>query len=70
MIDSTPSDLRREGTEQPPARRGLPGRPGKRRKYLPSAQVVEELVSLGPDLTTIVDDLRSRLVELDPTAGS
>jgi len=48
----------------------LPGRPGKRRTYLPSAQVVEELVSLGPDLTTIVDDLRSRLVELDPTAGS
>ena len=70
MIDSTHPDLCREGSEQPPARRGLPGRPGKRRKYLPSAQVVEELVSLGPDLTTIVDDLRSRLVELDPTAGS
>jgi hypothetical protein len=69
MIDSTPSELRREA-DQPPARRGLPGRPGKRRKYLPSAQVVEELASLGPDLTTIVDDLRSRLVELDPTAGS
>ena len=70
MIDSTPADLHREGSEQPPARRGLPGRPGRRRKYLPSAQVVEELASLGPDLTTIVDDLRSRLVELDPTAGS
>jgi hypothetical protein len=70
VIDSTRPELRRQNTEPPPpARPGLPGRSGKRGKYLPSAQVVEELVSLGPDLTTIVDDLRSRLSELDRTTG-
>jgi hypothetical protein len=69
VIDSTRPDLRSQGTEQPPARPGLPGRAGKRGTYLPSAQVVEELGRLGPDLTTIVDDLRSRLSELDRTLG-
>jgi hypothetical protein len=69
VIDSTRADLRRQGTEQPPARPVLPGRAGKRGKYLPSAQVVEELVSLGPDLSTIAAELRNRLTESDLTRG-
>jgi hypothetical protein len=68
VIDSTRSDLRRQSTEPPPARQGLPGRAGKRGKYLPSTQVVEELVRFGPDLTTIADELRSRLSESDLAA--
>jgi hypothetical protein len=70
VIDSTHPDLRRQGTEQLPARPGRPGRPAKRGTYLPSAQVVEELVSLGPDLSTIADELRSRLTEEDPARRS
>ena len=41
-------------------------RAGARRRqqqYLPSAQVVEELVSLGPDLSNLADDLRQRLTD-------
>ena len=62
-MDSTRPDLRWQGPEQLPARPVWPGRPGKRGKYLPSDQVVEELVRLGPDLSTIAAELRSRLSE-------
>jgi hypothetical protein len=63
VIDSTRPDLCIQGTEQLPARTSQPSRPGKRGKYLPSAQAVEELVRLGPDLSTIAEELRSRLSE-------
>jgi hypothetical protein len=33
----------------------------RRRTYLPSAQVLTELASLGPDLGRLADDLRDRL---------
>jgi hypothetical protein len=33
----------------------------RRRTYLPSAQVLTELASLGPDLARLADDLRDRL---------
>jgi hypothetical protein len=41
--------------------RGSRARP----RYLPSEQVVKELASLGTDLSTLADELRSRLS--DPT---
>jgi hypothetical protein len=63
MIDSTRPDLRRQGSEELAARAPRHDRPGKRAKYLPSPQVIEELGQLGPDLSTIADDLRSRLSE-------
>jgi len=65
MIDSTRPDLRWQSTEPPAGQPGLPRRPGKRGTYLPSAQVVDELGRLGPELATIVDDLRNRIDELD-----
>jgi hypothetical protein len=46
-------------------RRDIPGdRAGsasKRTQYLPSEQVVKELVSLGPDLSKLANELRNRL---------
>jgi hypothetical protein len=33
----------------------------RRRTYLPSAQVLTELATLGPDLARLADDLRDRL---------
>jgi hypothetical protein len=33
----------------------------RRKQYLPSAQVVQELASLGPDLSTLAEELRQRL---------
>jgi len=33
----------------------------QRRTYLPSAQVLTELATLGPDLARLADDLRDRL---------
>jgi len=33
----------------------------RRTRYLPSEQVLKELVSLGTDLSTLADELRSRL---------
>jgi len=60
MIDSTRRDLRTPGTEQLPAR---PGRLGRRAGYLPSAQVIEELGRLGPDLNAIAAELRDCLTE-------
>jgi hypothetical protein len=64
MTDSTRTDVPWPA-DQPTARPSLHTRPGKRARYLPSAQVVEELGRLGADLTTIADELRSRLTELD-----
>ncbi|HUB41283.1 MAG TPA: hypothetical protein VMA72_20765 [Streptosporangiaceae bacterium] len=66
MTDLTRIDLARQGAEQPPTRRGRQGRPAK---YLPSSQVLEELVRLGPDLSAIADELRSRLSEPGPVPG-
>jgi hypothetical protein len=43
-------------TKEKPAR-GI----GKRGSYLPSAQVLEELAALGPSLSTLADELRTRL---------
>jgi hypothetical protein len=65
VTDSTGTDLRRQNSEQPLPRPRRPERAGLRGKYLPSAQVVEELGRLGPDLGTIADELRSRLTEPD-----
>jgi hypothetical protein len=45
-------------TESPLTRRG---RRAKRDRYLPSAQVLQELAILGPDLGTLAEDLRDRL---------
>jgi hypothetical protein len=67
MIDSTGPDLRTQGTEQLPAR---PARLVRRAGYLPSDQVIEELVRLGPDLSTLAEELRSRLTEPDLTSRS
>ena len=33
----------------------------RQKRYLPSEQVVKKLVSLGPDLRTLADELRNRL---------
>jgi len=65
VIDSTRTDLRRQSTDQLPARANGQGRSGKHGKYLPSDQVLEELVRIGPDLSTLADDLRNRLSESD-----
>jgi hypothetical protein len=52
------------GAESPAQR---PRGRARRGRYLPSAQVLSELASLGPDLDRIADDLRVRLSE--PTDG-
>jgi hypothetical protein len=52
-----PTTKREQPPRQPLHRAGGPGR------YLPSAQVVEELASLGPDLDGLVEDLRRSLSE-------
>jgi len=55
VTDSTP--LHGPATEKPP-------RPiGRRGSYLPSAQVLEELARLGPGLSTLAEELRTRLSE-------
>jgi len=36
---------------------------GARGSYLPSAQVLDELARLGPDLTTLAEELRTCLSE-------
>jgi hypothetical protein len=63
VIDSTRPDRHKQGTEQLAARVPRDDRPGKRATFLPSAQVVEELVRLGPDLSTLAEELRSRLTD-------
>jgi hypothetical protein len=47
------------GTETSAEQRGERNR--RRRTYLPSAQVLSELVSLGPDLSMLAADLHERL---------
>jgi hypothetical protein len=55
VTDSTWPDMTRDTPgEQPRGARG-------RRQYLPSAQVVEELASLGPDLAKLAEELHNRL---------
>jgi hypothetical protein len=39
------------------------------KRYLPSEQVIKELVTLGPDLGTLADELRNRLSEPTVDAG-
>ena len=41
----------------------------RRRRYLPSEQVIKELVNLGPDLGTLADELRNRLSDPAVDAG-
>lgn len=55
MTDSTWLETRREDSGERP--RGA----RRRQRYLPSAQVVQELSSLGPDLGKLADELRRRL---------
>jgi hypothetical protein len=55
VTDSTWLDTRREDSGERP--RGA----RRRQSYLPSAQVVQELASLGPDLGKLADELRQRL---------
>jgi hypothetical protein len=55
VTDTT--QVRQATTEQAPRRIGT------RRSYLPSAQVLEELARLGPDLSTVAEALRARLSE-------
>ncbi len=52
-----PTRSRDQPARQPLHEAGGPGR------YLPSAQVVEELASLGPDLVSLPDELRRCLSE-------
>jgi len=56
VTDSSLPDLR---TPTAAAQRGERGR--RRRAYLPSAEVLADLASLGPDLARLADDLRDRL---------
>jgi hypothetical protein len=55
VTDSIP--VRRPATQQPR------GAVGTRGSYLPSAQVLDELARLGPDLTTLAEELRTCLSE-------
>jgi len=55
VTDSTWLETRREDSGERP--RGV----RRRQRYLPSAQVVQELASLGPDLGKLADELRQRL---------
>lgn len=56
MTNPSLPDVRMQGAED----LGADGiqRPGR---YLPSAQVLEELTALGPDLARLASDLRDRL---------
>lgn len=55
----TDSSLPDRRGQTPAEQRGKRNR--RRRTYLPSAQVLTELASLGPDLGRLADDLRDRL---------
>jgi hypothetical protein len=61
VIDSSEPEARTDGC----VRRSDGG--AKRGRYLPSAQVLTELASLGPDLGKLADDLRVHLS--DPADG-
>ncbi len=56
MTDSSLPDMRTQA-----AREQFGERNHRRRTYLPSAQVLTELATLGPDLARLADDLRDRL---------
>jgi hypothetical protein len=55
VTDSTWPDMSRDNPGERPAGAR------RRKQYLPSAQVVQELASLGPDLSTLAEELRQRL---------
>jgi hypothetical protein len=57
VTDSTWLDLRRDDSGERPA--------GARRRqqYRPSDKVVQELVSLGPGLSKVAEELRDRLTD-------
>ena len=57
VTDATWPDLSSDCADDPPRR----GR--KRKQYLPSAQVVKELASLGPDLSKLAEELRNCLTD-------
>jgi len=55
VTDSTRPDVTHESSgERPTGAR-------RRKQYLPSAQVVQELSTLGPDLSKLAEELRRRL---------
>ncbi|HSR87246.1 MAG TPA: hypothetical protein VLM11_23950 [Streptosporangiaceae bacterium] len=58
MTDQDRLDLTRDNT-------GDRSAAGRRRQYLPSAQVVHELASVG-DLSKLADELRQRLTDSAP----
>ena len=55
VTDATWPDLSSDCAEE------RPRRVRKRKQYLPSAQVVRELASLGPDLSKVAEELRNCL---------
>lgn len=57
VTDSSLPGLRTHGADE----RSSDGRQRRRARYLPSAQVLDELATLGPALTRLADDLRDRL---------
>ncbi len=63
VTDSTWPDLTRDSSGE------RPGGARRRKQYLPSAQVVQELASLGPDLATLAEELRNRLSDSATEAG-
>jgi hypothetical protein len=63
VTDSTWHDGRREDSGERPG-----GTRRRRPRYLPSAQVVQELASIG-DLSKLAEELRSRLTDGTPDTG-
>jgi hypothetical protein len=63
VTDSTWPETRRDS---PGERRGGPRR---HTQYMPSAQVVQELASLGPDLSKLAEELRQRLSDSTKDSG-
>ncbi len=63
VTDSTWPDMTRDISGERP--RGA----RRRKQYLPSAQVVQELTSLGPDLAKLAEELRNRLSDAATDPG-
>jgi hypothetical protein len=57
VTDASWLDRRRDNTGD------RSGSARRRKRYLPSEQVVNELVSLVPDLSNLADELRNRLTD-------
>jgi hypothetical protein len=55
VTDSTRPDMTHDSSGERPAGAR------RRKQYLPSAQVVQELSTLGPDLSKLAEELRRRL---------